>query len=244
MSFEELDDDGYTLLRSALDESRASSVRERLYTELREALSLPDYGESKGIKFATIHDRQKRDDMCLRMTDDNKAIVSEIVNRFRKVYEPLVGVDAKLCEFGVITSYPGANRQTIHSDVTFDIDARRVYTTFVALQAVSSRMGPTLIWPGTQSQYWSEFYKPRMLGPVDPYYVENPPVEMIVNAGDAVLMDTRVMHAGGQNSADTDRMLFHFSFETQDKEKAPVGFTHNIHPEVKSQNFRLADFLK
>lgn len=40
-----------------------------------------------------------------------------------------------------------------------------------------------------------------MLGPVDPYYVENPAAEMALRAGDVVLMDTRVMHCGGQNKS-------------------------------------------
>ena len=49
------------------------------------------------------------------------------------------------------------------------------------------------------SRYWCEFYKPRMLGPVDPYYDKNPAAEMALQAGDVVLMDTRVMHCGGKN---------------------------------------------
>ena len=56
-------------------------------------------------------------------------------------------------------------------------------------------------------RYWCEFYKPLMLGPVDPYYDTNPAAEMALQAGDVVLMDTRVMHCGGKNQS----LVFLFS---------------------------------
>ena len=243
MSLDDLDENGYTVLRGSLDAAVAEEVRSRLSGEMRAALALPDHGASSGITFATIHDRVRRDDMCLLMTDENRALVCTIINRFPDVFLELLGPSAKLVEFGVIASYPGAKRQTIHADVTYDPDARRVYTAFVALQDITREMGPTNIWAGTQSAYWCEFYKPRMLGPVDPYYDENPPDQMAVAAGDAVLMDTRVMHAGGDNLSEKDRLLFYFSLETQDKEKPPVGLTKNIHPSLKD-TIALADFFE
>ena len=75
-----------------------------------------------------------------------------------------------------------------------------------------------------------------MLGPVDPYYDANPPTQMAVNAGDVVMIDTRVMHCAGENASQVDRMLFHFSFETTDEPAAPVGFTYNLHPELRGQH--------
>jgi ectoine hydroxylase-related dioxygenase (phytanoyl-CoA dioxygenase family) len=85
-------------------------------------------------------------------------------------------------------------------------------------------------------RFWSQFYKPKMLGPVDPYYDVNPPSAMIVRAGDVVVIDTRVMHCGGENCSDKDRMLFHFSFETTQEPSAPVGFTYNLHPELRGRH--------
>ena len=79
-------------------------------------------------------------------------------------------------------------------------------------------------------------YKPSMLGPVDPYYDKNPPKLMAVKAGDAVLMNTRVMHCGGSNSSDRSRMLFHFSFETTAESDPPFGFTYNLAPELLGQH--------
>lgn len=81
-----------------------------------------------------------------------------------------------------------------------------------------------------------------MLGPVDVYYWKNEHCKLSVRAGDAVFMDTRVMHCASQNISNIDRMLFHFSFKTVDFEKDPSGFTYHILPELKDK-FILNDFL-
>lgn len=107
-----------------------------------------------------------------------------------------------------MTSLPGSERQDIHSDVVFENDSAKIYTTFVALQDVDETMGPTWIWPGiswcssslshlegTNNEYFQCFYKPSMLGPVDTYYWKTPHCKMTVKCGDAVLMDTRCAHS-------------------------------------------------
>lgn len=106
-----------------------------------------------------------------------------VARKYRGVYETLLHSDALLVELGVIASHPGAEQQTIHSDVDYDGDARRVYTSFVALQDVTLEMGPTCIWPATHTPYFCTFYKPSMLGPVDPYYTKNDPERMVAKAG-------------------------------------------------------------
>ena len=56
---------------------------------------------------------------------------------------------------------------------------------------------------------------------------------MVLRAGDAAIIDTRVMHCGGGNTSDLDRLLFHFSFETDDAPEPPVGFTYNLVEELR-----------
>ncbi|KAJ1639586.1 hypothetical protein T492DRAFT_557816, partial [Pavlovales sp. CCMP2436] len=119
---------------------------------------------------------------------------------------------SEVVELGCITSRPGASQQSIHADVKFASNARRIYTTFVALQDVPMEMGPTLIWKGSHTEFFCMFYKRWFKGPVDEYWAENEPVPMLMRAGDCVLMDTRVTHAGGANVSDQQRMLMHFSF--------------------------------
>lgn len=81
-----------------------------------------------------------------------------------------------------------------------------------------------------------------MLGPVDPYYVENTPTKALLKAGEAIILDTRTMHAGGANESGVDRTLFHFSFETTEG-TAPVGFTYNLHEEVEEKQVTFADLI-
>lgn len=51
-----------------------------------------------------------------------------------------------------MTSMPGSDRQDIHSDVVYENESARIYTTFVALQDIDDTMGPTWIWPGISIQ--------------------------------------------------------------------------------------------
>ena len=50
---------------------------------------------------------------------------------------------------GAITSFPGAACQEFHTDVIYDQESSRVFTTFLALQDISSEMGPTLCFVGS-----------------------------------------------------------------------------------------------
>ena len=96
-----------------------------------------------------------------------------------------------------------------------------------------------------------------MAGKADPYYDKNKPVKMCLRAGDAVLMDTRLMHCGGSNASQTDRALLHFSFETHPSQHAvdavdagaasqqcsrPFGFTYHILPSLQGTKC-MQDFL-
>jgi ectoine hydroxylase-related dioxygenase (phytanoyl-CoA dioxygenase family) len=83
-----------------------------------------------------------------------------------------------------------------------------------------------------------------MAGPVDRYYTDHPPALMTLRAGDAVLIDTRVMHGGGANvSRDRERALLHFSLETTAEVEAPRGFTHNLDPRLRAESARLGALL-
>jgi hypothetical protein len=242
-----LEDAGYVVLRRTLPEAQALELRSGLQTRLLLAL---DAASSGGLEpgqpkspFAKINTRAHRYDLRLRLDPDVRAAVTAIVSAYSEVYRAMLPDDASLVELGVISSYPGSEQQAIHSDVTYDADAREVFTTFVALQPITPQMGPTEIWPGTHSGVFCLLRKPTMLGPVDRYYSDNPPDRMAVDLGDAVLMDTRVMHCGGANESDSLRMLFHFSFESTAEPNAPAGFTYNLMPELQGK-VMLSDFLR
>eukprot|EP00039_Didymoeca_costata_P012864 m.187407 g.187407 ORF g.187407 m.187407 type:complete len:723 (-) comp15608_c0_seq2:5437-7605(-) len=232
-----LDDEGYAVLGQVLTKEEAFELKCYLQGEILKALDSNEApAGDPNSAFAKIHTRKHRYDLRLGMTDMIKKTLHTIVGvRYASVYNKILPADASLVELGVITSLPGAPRQVIHSDVEFDADARKVFTTFVALQDITADMGPTEIWESTHTEYFCSFYKPRMLGPVDPYYDKNPPKKMAIEAGNASLIDTRVMHCGGENSAESPRMLFHFSFETSSEPNAPKGFTYNLTPELRGK---------
>lgn len=235
--FISMEENGYAILHSALTSEQVQVMRRLLAADLQQAIeqeTLPA-GDPAG-SFAKIHNRECRHDLRLKLEDHVRSALRHCVTSHRAVYESLLDTTAPLVELGVITSHPGAQSQIIHADVDFCGTARKIYTTFVALQDIDESMGPTEIWPGTHTAYFCEFYKPRMLGPVDPYYEENPPERMTLKAGDAVLMDTRVMHRGGENRSNADRMLFHFSWETSVEEDAPQGFTYNMRSELRGKH--------
>jgi hypothetical protein len=127
--------------------------------------------------------------------------------------------------------------------VRFEPGARRIWTSFLALQDISAEMGPTHIWAGTHHEFFCSFYKRWMKGPVDPYWEAHAPSLMVAQAGDVVLMDTRVTHAGGANASGEARMLLHFSFMTPPSAAeyhAPVGFTNNLAPELRERPVTIA----
>ena len=180
---ERLADDGYVILKGALSPAGAADMRQYLQGELLKAIDTDAAGVQPGdsnSNFARINTRKHRRDLRLRMEPKVQAALASIVHgSYEEVYTELLPPAAPLVELGVITSFPGADSQTIHADVDFDADARQIFTTFVAVQSIDAAMGPTSVWPGTHTPYWSQHYKPTMLGPVDPYYEKNAPERMV-----------------------------------------------------------------
>eukprot|EP00928_Gymnodinium_smaydae_P078945 TRINITY_DN62998_c0_g1_i1.p1 TRINITY_DN62998_c0_g1~~TRINITY_DN62998_c0_g1_i1.p1 ORF type:complete len:303 (+),score=48.49 TRINITY_DN62998_c0_g1_i1:44-910(+) len=235
-----LEEDGYVIVPGVLQREVVEAAKKRL---------LHERAEADASAFAKILTRDRRDCMRLPISTDNAELLASVVgsSKLSDVYKRLVGQDAKLVEFGLITSCPGAPMQDIHADVNFDSDARQIFTSFVALQDVTEQMGPTQVWSGTHTAYFCEFYKPRMLGPHDPYYVSTEPEKAIMSAGDVLIMDTRIMHCAGENKTPEAegsplRMLMHFSFETAGESHGPCGFTYNLVEEWKDRS-TLEDWL-
>lgn len=234
---QELEDNGFAILPQAAGEAFCSELNLKFQVKLDETLLNPP-----PMSFSKIMNRSNRHDLRLQMEPQVRELISRVVRAHPEIYQNRVSNDGILIEMGFLTSFPGAERQVIHSDVTFSDEVAQILTTWVALQDVDETMGPTWIWPGTHSAYFQTFYKPIMNGPVDKYYWETEHCEMTVKCGDVVLMDTRVMHCGGPNFSQKRRAMFHFSFKTVDFPNVPEGFTYHLHPALQGK-FTLADFL-
>ncbi|GMH49254.1 hypothetical protein TrRE_jg6092 [Triparma retinervis] len=80
--------------------------------------------------------------------------LSEILNDsvVGEIYDTIIGDGEGLVhELAVLVSDPGSKRQVIHPDVAFDSDSK-ILTCFVALQDITTEMGPTVFLPGTMGK--------------------------------------------------------------------------------------------
>ena len=136
------------------------------------------------------------------------------------VAEVLAGVPeasaaAQLVELSVLCTEPGAPRQLLHPDMVFAAGHAPLFTAFVALQDMEPEMGPTTFLLGTHRD--ARLQRLRGLGsagadaPDDALLREARAVAPPLAAGDAVLYDARVLHAGGANRL-RRRGLLTFSF--------------------------------
>ena len=129
---------------------------------------------------------------------------------------PEASAAARLVELSVLCTEPGAPRQLLHPDMVFSASHAPLFTAFVALQDVEPEMGPTTFLLGTHRdarlQRLRELGSPGAPAPEDGALLrEARAVAPALSAGDAVLYDARVLHAGGANRL-RRRGLLTFSF--------------------------------
>lgn len=194
---ERLDREGYVYVGRVLDDSTCDALWEHVSAPVEEAAS------GKGL----LGGAKARVDVKLRMEGAAKQAAREALGTYRLVDLLLAAAteDAYLCEFGVLCSYPGANRQPVHPDTvcTGRRGERPIFTTFVALQDVTVAMGPTRLLVGTNtveahraaSDVTSEAYRALLA---------TPNVDATLAKGHALVFDSRTLHAGGANEAAPD----------------------------------------
>ena len=131
------------------------------------------------------------------------------------------GLDAELWELAAVVSAPGAAPQVVHSDTVVESGRARgsvpsppcLYTCFVALQDVTSDLGPTRFFPGTHLPQ-SGAHAALEEQPFE-LLKSTPAFDAEVPCGTCTLYDGRLLHAGGANSAVPTPP------SSQDRRKAP-----------------------
>merc|ERR1740138_983288 len=108
----------------------------------------------------------------------------------------VVGDDCHLCELSALVSDPGSPAQPIHHDIQCDGTNPRV-TVLVALQDVTAEMGPTLLFPRTNTPEWHLNFLER--GDMFEHLLDSSHIVGLLRAGDAVMYDARLLHCGGAN---------------------------------------------
>eukprot|EP00746_Dinoflagellata_sp_MGD_P146948 gnl/MRDRNA2_/MRDRNA2_79348_c0_seq2.p1 gnl/MRDRNA2_/MRDRNA2_79348_c0~~gnl/MRDRNA2_/MRDRNA2_79348_c0_seq2.p1 ORF type:complete len:291 (+),score=44.29 gnl/MRDRNA2_/MRDRNA2_79348_c0_seq2:87-959(+) len=146
------------------------------------------------------------------------------------------GRNAELWELSAMISAPGSAPQVVHYDSEVS-NPPCLFSTFVALQDVTSNMGPTRFLLGTHSndahqRYWDDHT--GLLRDVDSAIA-------LLGAGDASLYDTSVLHAGGANRSDEVRVLLTITFRHCSVAKSDL---RSMRPEYQKMQLRLGDLDK
>lgn len=157
--------------------------------------------------------------------------------------------DARLVEFSVLSTEPGADRQVLHPDARADASHAPLYSVFIALQDVTPEMGPTCFIPGTHS---AESHAAFPAGPLSDsaraLLRASRPFDAPLRKGDAALYDARTFHGGGRNDPDAGarRGLLTLTFMRGPVPPAPQrrntgGAAFSIRPEVLRLGLSVAD---
>lgn len=146
----------------------------------------------------------------------------------RPIYEQLVTLQGEFYEFAAVITDPGSDRQQIHPDLPFRYDAP-LYVTFLALQDVTESMGPTTFLLGTQSE--EARLKFDDLSQRDGLLATATSRLALLNKGDAVLFDARLLHCGNANSEvdGATRAMLNFSFRNP-KVSGNLGYCGSMRP--------------
>lgn len=122
-------------------------------------------------------------------------------------------VEVELCELSCIVADPGAPRQPLHADTS--ISDKELVTIFVPLQDTTEKMGPTQLLMATHNRpdLHAECAADALGAGAG---LLGDPTRRLVQfagaAGDAMLMNSRLLHCGGKNRSKRRRRLLYLSF--------------------------------
>lgn len=146
--------------------------------------------------------------------------LQQALPKLEPVIEAALGPDCILTECTALIVDAGSDCQPLHADTMWTPHAE-VLAVFLALQDVTSDMGPTQMLPKTHTDpiFWQKAIEEcdpkRILS--DPEYLQRalgtPPLhECQIGCGTAMVMDTRLLHCGGANRSNNRRTLFYLTF--------------------------------
>jgi len=112
-----------------------------------------------------------------------------------------------------------------------------IYSSFIALQDVDFDMGPTLVWPATNTvehhaALWEAGPKLSVVEADKSFHKAH--LEMIMAKGDVLIYDSRVMHCGGENTSEHTRTLMVIS--CMGPGIPPDGSTYTMLPSLRRRD--------
>ena len=172
--------------------------------------------ECDGSQFASVLTPTCRWDHKLALTGPVRAVLAEALDCLHGVISSILGVHAELWELAALSSAPGAPRQQVHPDCSFQ-DAPPALVVFIALCDVARSMGPTVVLPGTQTASAHErFNGGCVAGTRAKLLSSSQHCAPLLKRGDALVLDARCLHCGGANTSRKRRTLFYFTFVRPD----------------------------
>eukprot|EP00747_Dinoflagellata_sp_TGD_P018440 gnl/TRDRNA2_/TRDRNA2_126491_c1_seq1.p1 gnl/TRDRNA2_/TRDRNA2_126491_c1~~gnl/TRDRNA2_/TRDRNA2_126491_c1_seq1.p1 ORF type:complete len:412 (+),score=69.85 gnl/TRDRNA2_/TRDRNA2_126491_c1_seq1:100-1236(+) len=250
-AFNMLRDQGVVRLDRVLSEETSSKARQAVNEQL--AVVLADQ-EDNAAKLGDVLCPKFRYDLLLYPDGGaGEGVLREVLRGpVGELMQAAVGLDAPLYEFAALVSHEGAPRQVLHSDTPFTDDNNTavapLFTVFVSLQDVSVEMGPTLYIPGTHTEKaHSEFFQPSSQGEMPATKAallrRTPFVISTLGAGDCAVYDSRVLHAGTENTAGS-RVMLYFTFASPPSSDYQYrqAYKGSIASEARGR-YRLTDFL-
>jgi hypothetical protein len=110
------------------------------------------------------------------------------------------GGDAELWECAAIVVASGAAPQILHGDTHFQ-QRPQVFTAFVALQNTREHQGPTRFVPRSHTGSAGAREHRALGADAERYCAATPSKLGLLSCGDAVVMDSRILHGGGPYTA-------------------------------------------
>ena len=228
-----------TLLAAA-----AAQVDQNLVTALARASADDESSDEEQARwFGMIRARTHRYDLRQQLVGPVQQVVQEVVSRVRAPLSlAMASDDAEVVEFSCIVADPGAPAQTLHYDTPLLPEeggyrgfGASLFTVFIPLQDISVDMGATCLLPGshTSVEAHEAFAQDRARhdaieerkGRGEPArgYLGEALLQdasracrvFAATAGDALVMDSRTLHCGGENTSDQRRRLLYVTFHSR-----------------------------
>mmetsp|Transcript_21517 Transcript_21517/g.38866 ORF Transcript_21517/g.38866 Transcript_21517/m.38866 type:complete len:377 (-) Transcript_21517:67-1197(-) len=231
--------DGVMRIDNALDGETCDRLRQHVLRQQELADIETAKNDALSEDYYGVENRRKhRCDLLLSLVpneDDEEDVTLDVLEKvlgtdgsLRPIYEELVSNDGEFYEFAAVITNPGSDRQQIHPDLPFRKEAP-LYVIFLALQDITEAMGPTTFLLGTHTQKerskFDDFQKKDEL-----IATANSRLALL-NKGDAILFDARILHCGNANEEEggSTRALFNFSFRNP-KESGSLGYCGSMRP--------------
>jgi ectoine hydroxylase-related dioxygenase (phytanoyl-CoA dioxygenase family) len=247
---------GYVQVPAVLDPALAESVRDYADVEIAKWREL-----SRHDMFGNIQEGALRHDLKLPMSSVVREAVNQVIERTRPLFAALVGEEAELAELAVIQALPGARAQPVHADTAHPVtrflqveafaddedeetvedlaalqevfirDAAVLCTALIPLQDTDESMGPTLVWPDTNTPHhhqilWTEKIGGKLQVSEADSILNSEHKAMAMKAGGMVLYDSCTIHCGGENRSAKKRTVLCMSF--CGKGVRPEGSTYTL----------------